>query len=242
MEPAAVVPLAASAAVLGVSHGLEPDHAAGVLSLSTDAGGMGRSALIGAAFAAGHVLLVGLWLLVARSVLSVPAVADAMDAVGTVVVGVVLLGLSAVLAYSGLRSMVHTHRHRHGAGEPAHTHAHVHLPGPLAGRLGGHDHGHSVRSYLAVGTVGALFTLSPPVSMLAFLAVVVPNAAPPTLAVVVAAYAAAIVGTMAAVGGGVGGLVRPLRARSRRMVGAVHLAAGIAVFASAAWVLAGAAP
>lgn len=242
MEPAAVLPLVAAATVLGVTHGLEPDHAAGVLSLSSGTTGVRRSAMIGAAFAAGHVLLVGLWLLVARAVLSVPALSTAMDAVGTVVVGVVLLGLSAVLAYSGLRSMVHTHRHRHGADGPAHTHVHVHLPGPLAGRLRGHDHGHSARSYLAVGIVGALFTLSPPVSMLAFLAVVVPNAGPPTLAAVVAAYAAAIVGSMAAVGGGVGVLVRPLRRRSRRAVGAAHLAAGLAVLASAVWVLAGAAP
>lgn len=244
MEPAAVVPLAASAAVLGVTHGLEPDHAAGILSLSTEADGAGRSALIGAAFAAGHVLLVWVWLLVARLVIAIPTIRDTMAVVGTIVVGVVLLGLSATLTYSGLRSVVHTHQHRHGPTEPAHAHVHLHLPGPVASQfeLAGHDHGHSPRSYLAVGVVGALFTLSPPVSMLAFLAVVAPSATPPTLAVIVAAYAVAIVGTMAAVGGGVGALIRPLRARSRRTVGAVHLAAGVAVFASAVWVLADAAP
>lgn len=244
MDPAVVVPLVASAAVLGVSHGLEPDHAAGVLSLSTKAGGAGRSALIGAAFGAGHVVLVGVWLVVARTALALPVVGDAMAVVGTAVAGAMLLGLSTVLAYSGLRSVIHAHRHRHGPGQPAHSHVHVHLPGPVADRLGlaSHDHEHSVRSYLVVGVIGALFTLSPPVSMLAFLAVVTPNAEPSSLAVVVAAYALAITATMAAVGGGVGALVRPLQARSARTVGAVHLTAGLAVFATAVWVLTGAIP
>ena len=56
------------------------------------------------------------------------------------------------------------------------------------------------------GVVGALFTLSPPLSMIAFAATLFP-ADPELVAVAVAAYAVIITATMSALGAGVGALV-----------------------------------
>ena len=59
------------------------------------------------------------------------------------------------------------------------------------------------------GVVGALFTLSPPLSMIAFAATLFP-ADPELVAVAVAAYAVVITATMSALGAGVGALVAGL--------------------------------
>ena len=62
---------------------------------------------------------------------------------------------------------------------------------------------------LRTGVVGALFTLSPPLSMIAFAATLFP-ADPELVAVAVAAYAVVITATMSALGAGVGALVAGL--------------------------------
>jgi len=67
-----------------------------------------------------------------------------------------------------------------------------------------HEHAHGLRSYLRIGLLGALFTLSPPLSMLAFLAVVLPRSTGALVGVAIAAYAAALVVGMGLVGAGAG--------------------------------------
>ena len=66
-----------------------------------------------------------------------------------------------------------------------------------------HTHDHTVRACLRTGLVGALFTLSPPLSMLAFSATLFP-AGPELVAVAVGADAVAITATMSTLGAGVG--------------------------------------
>lgn len=120
-------------------------------------------------------------------------------------VGVVLAGASLLAGLTGLRRMVHHHEHAHdGLGE--HSHSHLHLPiGPARSHgPDAHEHAHTARSALRTAVVGAAFTLSPPLSMIAFLTALLPGADAPTAGLAVVAYAAAIVTTMTGIGAGVG--------------------------------------
>jgi len=96
----------ASAVVLGVTHGFEPDHAAGISALTDDTNSWRHAALVGASFAVGHVVVVLAWV-VALTVLDgtldrVPGVAER---VGTVVPAVVLSGVALLLATAGVRRL-----------------------------------------------------------------------------------------------------------------------------------------
>jgi hypothetical protein len=236
----------ATAAALGVTHAIEPDHVAGVASLTGRYGDARLSAVVGACFAAGHVALVIAWLAVGYLLLGRTSFAGVYDAVGAAGVALLLGGLGAAMTVGGLRSFVHTHEHDHGEG--AHSHHHVHLPGlgswgtrahahgpgPGADDDAGaapphdHDHDHTLRSYLATGLVGALFTLSPPISMIVFAASVLPSHGPAVVALSVAAYTAGIAGTMGALGAGVGTLFGAVADRPR-LHATARTAAGVCV-------------
>lgn len=235
-----------AACALGVTHAVEPDHVAGITALTSDADDPRLSALVGGCFAIGHALLVVVWILAAKAVFDVAAFPAGAERVGTLAAGGVLVGLSLYLGVSGARRLVH--RHDHGDGQ-RHAHHHLHLPSFL--RLGGghahghgdaahshdhaestgHDHGHGAVAYLKVGTVGALFTLSPPVSMLAFLSATASGTGRTASVGVVAAYAVAITLTMAAVGGGVGVVFRLTGAGGKRLHAAAEVTASLLVFA-----------
>lgn len=233
MDPHALLPALATAGVLGVLHGLEPDHAAGIASLTGEAEDRRLSALLGACFAVGHVALVVAWVLIAYAVVGLTGVPEAFDLVGTTVVGLLLVGLSAALGIAGARRVVHAHRHRHGVEGPAHVHLHAHGPAwlPPLDVSPSHDHDHSVRTFLTVGLVGALFTLSPPLSMIAFISVIVPTSPIAGVLLALGAYAVAIVGTMAVIGGGIGTAFGVLRSRGERFHGASEILAAVVVFA-----------
>ena len=241
MDPTTAAPVIATAATLGVIHGLEPDHAAGVVSLTGEAGSPRRSALLGAWFAAGHVAVVVCWVWVATVLAGLPGFAGAFDVLGTTVVGLALVGLGTVLAATSGRRLVHTHWHRHGGSAPPHRHVHLHVPDRLAsiGLRPPHDHEHGRRHRLAVAAVGALFTLSPPVSMLAFISVIVPSATHGVLVVAVAAYAVAIGATMAGIGGGLGAGFGAIAERDERVHDASQVVAAVAVVGLGAYLLVG---
>ena len=61
-------------------------------------------------------------------------------------------------------------------------------------------------TYLGTGIVGALFTLSPPLSMIAFAATLFPQYGADTVLLAVLTYALSITLTMSLVGAGVGAL------------------------------------
>ena len=273
MEPITTTVLF-TAGVLGVTHGIEPDHAAGIASLTSDTGEAKRSALVGGCFAAGHVLLILVWIPVGYLLFGATSVPEATETVGTIVLGVVLVLLGGVLGVTGARTFVHTHGHSHASdeGDRRHRHRHLHLHSPLSGnhrgssrdRGRGHDHGHThddghehdhdasetpahthehtVRSYLEVGVVGALFTLSPPLSMLAFVSIVVGNTGIEGAILAVAIYAVTIVTTMASIGGGVGFVFGAASERSERAHASLQVGSAAIVFALGCYFLAQALP
>lgn len=215
----------ATASLLGVTHALEPDHVAGIYSLTGQYGDSRLSALAGVCFSLGHVALVACWLVVAHLLLGVTTFPPVLDALGSVAVVVVLGVLGGVLTVRGVRGAMNTHA-RDGHGEP-----HLHLP--LVGDS--HDHDHTARAYLRTGIVGALFTFSPPASMIAFSATVLPEFGPTVVGGATAAYAVGITLTMGAVGAGAGSLSGRLRANPR-LYGAARSVAGVLVLALAAYV------
>ena len=231
-----------TAGVLGVTHAVEPDHVAGISSLTSQYGDSRLSALVGACFSLGHVALVVAWLVGGYLLLGRTEFPAVFDTVGTVGVVVLLSVLGAVMTVTGLRSLRRAHARDHAnAGEEQ---AHLHLFGSQFLRshdstaeategVVPHNHGHSVGTYLKTGVLGALFTLSPPVSMIVFASSLFPDYGPGVVALAVCAYAAAITATMSAIGAGVGTAFSSAAERPRlygiaRALGGV-LVAGLAL-------------
>ncbi|WP_277540040.1 HoxN/HupN/NixA family nickel/cobalt transporter [Haloarcula laminariae] len=215
-----------TAGVLGVTHAIEPDHVAGISSLTSEYGDSRLSALVGACFSLGHVALVVAWLAVAYAVLGQTEFPPVFDAVGTVGVGVVLGLLGATMALGGLRSVVRTDEHDHG--DRSHSHPHISLPG-----LDPANHAHDTRAYLKTGLVGALFTLSPPVSMMVFAATLFPEYGVGVVGLAVLTYGVAITATMSAIGAGAGAVFGTARQWSGRVHAGAKLVAGVAIAALA---------
>lgn len=222
-----------TAGVLGVTHAIEPDHVAGITSLTSEYGDSRLSALVGACFSLGHVALVVAWLAVGYLLLGATSFPAAFDVVGTLGVVVLLGVLGGVMAVGGFRSIFHAHEHDHG--DHSHSHAHVHLSvlQPGGGNEQTHDHDHSVVSYLKTGLVGALFTLSPPLSMIAFSSTLVPQYGTGVVVFAVAAYAVAITATMSLIGAGVGAAIG-LTTDHPFVYGTVRVVGGVLVVVLAA--------
>lgn len=227
--------LLVTAGVLGVTHGLEPDHVAGITTLTRKADDPRRSAFVGGLFAAGHVGLVVVWVAIATVSLGGTSVPAAFSAIGQLVVGVLLGVLGISLGLAGVSTLLHRHEHRHGG----RVHAHWHLHLPPVGRRGatGHVHEHGPLRHLRVGAVGALFTLSPPLSMLAFVTVALGSHGSGLVVGLVAAYALAIVLTMTVVGGGVGAVFGLAQSGGNRVRGILQVVAAVGVVVVAALVL-----
>lgn len=216
-----------TAAILGVTHGFEPDHAAGISALTSDADGWPHAAFVGGSFAAGHVVVVLAWVgllaFLGRAAAAVPAAADT---VGTLLPGAVLLLVAFLLLVTGsrrLRGLPAYPRLTEASHPLSRTLAVVHL------HLHRHDH-ESKTDYLRTGVVGSLFALSPPVSMLAFVSAVFSTAGRSAIGGAVIVYAVAITAAMAFVGMGLGGLFSFARRRSHRARATVELTASIVVF------------
>jgi hypothetical protein len=231
---ATVLGALATAGVLGVTHAVEPDHVAGITSLTGAYGDSRLSALAGACFSIGHVALVVAWLAVAYVLVDQTDFPAAVDALGTVGVGVVLGTLGAAMAAGGVHRALSASEHDHGGT----SHSHPHLALPLPG-FDGSEHDHGAVSYLKTGVVGALFTLSPPVSMLVFASTLLGNYGPSVVAAAVATYAVTITATMSALGAGTGALFGATRGVSPRTHAAAQAVAGVAVAALAASLLVG---
>lgn len=213
-----------TAGVLGVTHAIEPDHVAGISSLTSEYGDSRLSALAGACFSLGHVALVVAWLVIASVLLKRTEFQAVYDAVGTIGVGVILGILGGTMAVGGLRRVVRTDEHDHDD----RTHSHPHIQLPLTGG-GPHEHDHDTVSYLKTGLIGALFTLSPPISMIVFSATLLPNYAPTIVGLAVLTYAVTITATMSALGAGAGALFGLVKGRSLAVHGAAQMVAGIVI-------------
>lgn len=222
----------ATAGILGVTHALEPDHVAGLSSLTGRYGNSRLSAIVGVCFGVGHVTLVVAWLAVSALVLNRTGYPPVLNTLATVVVGIALGILGTALAIQGYRTAARSHGRRHH-GHHGST-PHLHLP-----FVGDNGHRHTLRTYLKTGIVGALFTLSPPLSMIVFLGTVLPSLGVGLAALSVLAYAVGITVTMATIGAGVGS-VFGIANEHDRTAGLLRLAAGLIVVAFSIVVVTGA--
>lgn len=235
--------LLVTAGALGVTHGIEPDHVAGITALTHESGDPKLSALVGGCFAAGHAILVVLWIALAYFLFGTTSFPPVFEQFGLLFVGIILSLLSLYLGVTGTRKLLHKHRHDHG--DSPHTHFHVHLPSPIRPETHSHsEHGHShgIVEYLKIGTIGALFTLSPPVSMIAFISVAMSESGGVHMAGVVAAYAVSIIATMAVIGGGAGSLFRLSKTKGERFHALSQVVASVLVLALAVNLLTGIVP
>lgn len=218
----------ATASALGVTHALEPDHLAGISALTGRYGDSRLSALVGVCFSAGHVALVVAWLALAYLLLGQRSFPAVLDTLGTVAVVGALTVLGTLLSIRGYRVAARAHEHEHH-----HEHdPHLHLP--FVGTAS--DHAHTRGAYLKTGLIGALFTLSPPLSMIAFLGTLLPTLGLHAAALAIVGYAVGITVTMAAIGAGVGSAVG-LASRHGRAFGVLRLAVGLGVLGVAGWML-----
>lgn len=232
-----------TAGALGFTHGMEPDHVAGITALTHEADNPKLSALVGGCFAVGHAALVVLWIAIAYLLLGTTSFPAVFERVGLLFVGIVLSLLSFYLGITGTRKLLHSHKHNHGEGP--HAHYHVHLPvsiRPSTEGHGEHSHDHSVSEYFKIGTVGALFTLSPPVSMIAFISATMTESDLAALTGVVIAYTVTITVTMVIIGGSAGTLFRFSKSKGEYFHAVSQVVASVLVLVLAASLLADVAP
>jgi ABC-type nickel/cobalt efflux system permease component RcnA len=264
MLPSSLAGPVVAAAALGATHAVEPDHVAGISSLTSRYGSSRASALAGVCFSLGHVALVVVWLAVAYAVFGRTSFDPALAAAGKVGAGLLLAALGLTMAVAGVRTLVHRHDESAGAGDRGdadghrtaeshrdgvhhdgdghrrpngHDGLHVHLPLPGVGVDHDHDDVPSVRRFLRTGAVGALFTLSPPLSMIAFASGVMPDHGGGGMALIVLAYAASITVAMGAVGALVGSVFATTRLRDGRLHGGAQVTGAVLVCVVAAHLL-----
>lgn len=101
-----------------------------------------------------------------------------------------------------------------------------------------HAHGYGVGAYLETGVVGALFTLSLPLSMILFASTLFPEYGGGVVALAVAAYAVSTTVTMSAIGAGIGTLFGAT-AVSPRLHAAARAFGGVIVVGFAVSMLSG---
>lgn len=234
-EPVAGLGLFVAAAVLGVTHGFEPDHAVGISALTTDAHEWRHAALVGGCFAVGHVVIVLAWMAVLTAIgLSAGGVPVVVERAGSLLPGGVMLGVGGLLAVTGTSRLREGGKQRETLGArlatrlTAHGHSHErasadrHVGAPASPREG-------YRRYLRTGVVGSAFALSPPVSMLALVSTVLPTVGFGGAVSAVAVYAATLTTTMALIGGGLGEAFARVGERSRRAHAAFELLTSVVV-------------
>ena len=223
-----------TAGVLGITHAIEPDHVAGISSLTSRFESPRLSAAVGACFSLGHAALVVAWLAIGYFILGRTHYPAVLDTVGTVVVALVLGSIGALMMLRGLRSMYHVYQHSHAHDGVAHGHTHAPKSTP-------HGHDHTAGTYLKMSLTGALFTLSPPLSMIVFASSLFSQYGIRTVALAVVVYTVAITATMSAIGAGVGTVVAHTD-RSSRKYHVARTTGGLMIFALAVSLVVGSFP
>jgi hypothetical protein len=235
----AVAPALALGLALGLRHAFDPDHVAAVSAMAVGERGVGRAALQGLWWGAGHTGVLA----------AVVAAASGPDwrlppAAGPWLegaVGAVMVALGVAAAAPVLRG-VRLHRHLHAHGGAPHEHLHAHRGGARphehATGVPGHGTGvpeHAHRHPFEGGTrpllVGALHGLAGSGVLALLLLAEVEH--PLARAGAVAGFGAGLAAAMAGAGALLG---LPLRAGGRGdAVDALRLAAGAASCAAGVW-------
>lgn len=231
--------LLVTAGALGVTHGLEPDHVCGITGLTRGRNGPKPSAVIGGCFALGHALVVLLWIVVAYWILGVTSFPRSFEQIGGVIVGIVLTVIGLSLGSSGVTDLLATAHPRaeRGSDAPSDGQSHLQSSDRFEHRVSAAKRAEfGILEYCKIGTVGTLFTLSPPISMIAFVSITINERGLMAILALVAAYAVAITVTMAAVGGGSGAVFRFSEARNKRFHAISRvIAAGLIMVFAATW-------
>lgn len=219
-----------TASVLGITHGIEPDHVAGITAITHQRGNLKLSTLVGACFAAGHAALVLIWITFTYLLVGATSFPPVFEQFGTLVVGVILLILGFYLGITSMNKIIKKRKHKHSNG--LHSPYHSHLPVPIQleiGNINNHRDNRSVVDLLKIGMVGALFTLSPPVSMIAFISVTMSEKGETFAVGVAAAYTVSIIVTMAVIGSIAGAMFRFSKAKGEYIHAITQAAASVLV-------------
>lgn len=189
-------------------------------------------------FALGHVSLVFGWLVAAYFLLENISLGQSLTTVGPIITGIVLTVLGVGLGVAGVRKLIHRHHHAHDGDE--HEHYHLHLPfirRNLHDFTSRHSHEHAKREYLKIGLIGALFTLSPPLSMIAFISLTLPVVGGTIITGAVIIYSIAIISTMGLIGGGIGKLFDIIKTENEQIHALSQCTASIMIIGFAGYLL-----
>lgn len=172
------------AVLLGLRHASDPDHLVAVSTLVAGAreGAARASALLGAAWGAGHaatLLAFGVPVLLLRAYLPA-AVTSAAEAA----IGIVIAALALRLLVRWRRGAFHVHVHAHEGVRHGHLHSHA--------AEHGHAHAHPARTPAQAFALGLLHGIAGSGGVAVLLVAAVPDRGLATLALVVLAGGAAL--------------------------------------------------
>ena len=143
--------------IYGLKHATEVDHIVAVSTILSEHKRLGRAAIIGGLWGAGHTAsLVAVGIVVLGLRIAIPeSVASWLE----FSVAVMIIGLGVAAFRSALRRRADVHIHRHSHGDKSHAHIHFHEPGHVE-RLS-RNHSHSVATVgLKPALVGAMHGLA----------------------------------------------------------------------------------
>lgn len=108
--------------ILGIKHGIEPDHIIAVSTIASHSKKLWRSSLAGLFWGIGHtatLLVAGFVLILFKN--EIPKI-WAMSLEFTVGIMLVYLGIAAILPYK--KKKIHVHKHEHDGDQHKHFHSH----------------------------------------------------------------------------------------------------------------------
>jgi len=204
--------------VLGFRHAFEPDHLAAVSTLATRQASLASALRLGAAWALGHSVSVGLAVATLVGLkLRLPARLLPLADVG---VGVLLVGLGASVIVRYLRGRWHMHLHRHSNRE-SHLHLHSH-----AAEHSSHQHAHGSGDARRSLGFGLLHGLAGSGAILVLLVVAAPTRG--AQLAYFAAFGLGTVGGMMLVSAVLATTVRLASQRGERWAAWLHLGSAVA--------------
>lgn len=179
--------------LLGLQHGLGPDHLAAVTSLIARGGGARRASWVGLQFGLGHMGVLGFACLL--SLLCKLSIPPGFDRIAEIAGGIVLILMGLWMTRDLCGVQVYAHRHRHEHDGSAHEHVHLHVGDPDAPHPAQHGHPHAATLF------GGLFAFSGAramLTMVVFLMAKLPSL--PALVAYVVLFGAGIIFSMSLYG------------------------------------------
>ena len=158
--------------LLGMQHALEADHIAAVSSIAARRSEIGDIVKHGLTWGLGHTLT--LFLFAGAAIVLGHSIPRTWSQPLETAVGIMLVGLGALVLWRLFHDRVHFHRHTHGDGT-AHIHAHSHAGEMVPHERAAHDHAHGFRWRTLL--VGLMHGMAGSAALLVLTASKAPNAA-----------------------------------------------------------------